>query len=256
MKLAPESPALAAYLNRYYKAMPGFSSRFSAKIMTGLLRWQAANGVAGNVGEVGVFLGRSMIALALAAADGDRILAVDTYTWPEDAEQRFRASAERFGVDARTLNIIAGDSRTMTSQQLLDAGGGRPSRLFHIDGDHAADSLRKDLALCAGAMADAGILSIDDMLHPMYPQLTRVVDDFTGVDSEWRVFCIIDREDFVGAAKYLLCRRKYMEMYIGAATALFPEFVFKISADFQSAPALVLTMDAPLVDYYDRLNSA
>ena len=51
------------------------------------------------------------------------------------------------------------------------------------------------------------------MLHPGYPILALTVHAFLDANPDWRVLAIIDREDIVGAAKYLLCRRPAIDRY-------------------------------------------
>ncbi len=95
-------------------------------------------------------------------------------------------------------------------------------------------------------MAPDGIVALDDMLHPGYPTLALTVHAFLDAHPEWRVAAVVDREDIVGAAKYLLCRRPAIEGYAAWLRAAFGPFVWPMGADFGAYRALVLTPDPRL----------
>jgi Methyltransferase domain len=244
-------PARAArYLDRGYLAVRGMSSLFAARIIVGLLARQTAAGVAGHVAEIGVFEGRLLIAMALALADGERALAVDPFTWPDSGVRgRFEANCMAHGVPAGRLAVLQGDSRSVTPHQLVDAAGGGVLRFLHIDGEHTVGHLASDLRLAAAAAAAPGaILALDDMLHPGYPTLALAVHAFLDAEPGWRVLAIIDREDIVGAAKYLLCRAPAVGGYEAWLRAAFAAHVWPMGADFGAYRALVLTPEPKLAD--------
>jgi hypothetical protein len=57
---------------------------------------------------------------------------------------------------------------------------------------------------------------------------------------------IIDREDIVGAAKYLICRRPMIDRYSAWLRASFPSYVWPMPAEFGEYQALVLTPEPKL----------
>ena len=239
----------AGYLDEGYLAVRGMSSLFAARIIVGLLLRQTASSVVGHVAEIGVFEGRLLIALALSLADGERALAIDPFAWPDPGvRRRFEANCAVHGVPAGRLVVHQGDSRTMAPQQLIAAAGGGAVRFLHIDGEHTAGHLASDLRLAAAVAAPDGIVAVDDMLHPGYPTLALAVHAFLGADPDWRVLAIIDREDIVGAAKYLLCRRPAVAGYAAWLRAAFAAHVWPMAADFVTYRALVLTPDPKLAE--------
>ena len=191
------------------------SSLFAARIIVGLLRRQTTAGIAGHIAEIGVFEGRLLIAMALSLAEGERVLAIDPFTWPDlGLRGRFEANCAAHGVPAGRLAVLQRDSRSVTPRRLLDAAAGGTVRFFHIDGEHMAGHLASDLRLAAAAAAaPEAIIALDDMLRPGYPTLALTVHAFLDAEPGWRVLAIIDREDIVGAAKYLLCRRPAVAGY-------------------------------------------
>jgi hypothetical protein len=61
-----------------------------------------------------------------------------------------------------------------------------------------------------------------------------------------QVFCVIDREDIVAAAKFMICRRDAAGFYTEALERAFQPFVWPLGADFRSYHALVLTPEPKL----------
>ena len=47
------------------------------------------------------------------------------------------------------------------------------------------------------------MIVLDDMLHPGYPLLVVAVYEWMERHPDWRVLCVIDREDIVAAAKFM-----------------------------------------------------
>jgi predicted O-methyltransferase YrrM len=240
----------AEYLERHYESMPGFSSRFSAEVAVRLLKYQQAHDIAGAVGEIGVLMGRSFIALALASAPGDACLAIDDFTWPEDVFDKFMVNCGAMGVDMARLVTIKANTTTLAAGDILARLGGVKLRFLHVDGGHTAEVLRHDLAMALQVMEPGGIVCLDDMLHAQYPELAIAVRDQLAAEPDFVVFCIVDRADLIAAAKYLVCRRAYAGRYQDLLRDAFAEDVFPAPAEFAAFPALILSKDARLVPHY------
>ena len=88
------------------------------------------------------------------------------------------------------------------SADAIRKAAGGPIRFWHLDGDHARDQLLLDLDLAAATLHPQGIICLDDMLHPGYPLLVVAVHEWLERHPDWRVLCVIDREDIVAAAKF------------------------------------------------------
>ena len=51
------------------------------------------------------------------------------------------------------------------------------------------------------------------MLHPGYPLLVVAVYEWLERHPDWRVLCVIDREDIVAAAKFVLCHKDVVPLF-------------------------------------------
>jgi Methyltransferase domain len=238
--IASGHPAVDRYLAEGYTEVPGMSSRFSAAICGHLLRRQSGLGIGGDVAEIGTFEGRFFIALALGLAEGEHAYGLDTFDWPDAGVlQRFRANCGRHGLASDRFSAVQRDSRDVADLRPLL--GAAPVRFFHIDGDHGFDSLVHDLKLAHEVLHAAGIVCIDDMLHPEFPFLAVAVHDFLKARPEMRLFCVIDREDIVAAAKFLICRVDAVRLYEADLMASFRNVQYIMGGDALGHHCVVLT---------------
>ncbi len=234
--------AVDRYIAEGYDRVRGMSSRFAASICSHLLHRQAELGIRGHFAEIGTFEGRFFIAMALALEPGERAVGIDLFDWPNDGVHGlFLGHCARNGVGPERFTALKRDSRLMHPDEIRAVLGEGAVRFFHIDGEHADESLAKDLALALPLMHPQGIIALDDMLHPAYPRLVETVHRWLAAHPEFCVMCIIDREDIVAAAKYLICRRDAVPLYEDHLMARFEKQLFVLGGDFLDHIAVVLT---------------
>jgi hypothetical protein len=249
MNIQSGIPAADRYIADGYLKVRGMSSRFAAAIACATLRIQSENGISGHFAEIGTFEGRFFIALAHALQPGERGIGIDHFEWPDAGViDRFRASLKAYGPKDDRVIVHKADSRRMTPDGLLALAAGKRVRFFHVDGEHTPEHLTNDLKLAYATLHPKGVLCLDDMLHPGYPTLPLTVDKFLHANPELRVFCVIDREDIVAAAKYMICRAEQADFYTHALMEAFPQFVWPLGADFLAYKALVLALEPRLAE--------
>lgn len=242
MILPTGNARLDAYLARGYAEVRGMSSGFAASIAGHLIRRQAEMGISGHLAEIGTFEGRFFIAMALGLQPGEHAIGVDVFTWPsEKVLDHLHGHCRRFGLDPGAYTAIKGNTRDMTGADLLAPAGGGTIRFFHIDGEHDDTNVTQDLDLAAPLMHRHGLICLDDMLHPGYPELTDSVHRWLRTHPEWRVLAIVDREDIVAAAKYVLCRIGSVDKYEKDLLGHFAKQVFPMGADVVGHFTMVLT---------------
>jgi predicted O-methyltransferase YrrM len=240
-------PAVDRYLDAGYATVPGMSSQFAAAICCGLMRIQSEMGVSGPVAEVGPFEGRFFIAVAHALAAGETAVGIDLFDWPNpEVKDRFEANCRKHGVEDERRIVWKADSRTMQPEELLAKLGGNRPRFIHIDGEHSRAALTKDLELATAVLAPAGVLVLDDMLHPGYPTLMVAVHEYLLRHPEMCVLCVIDRETIVAATKFVLCRTDWFKRYEEKLLEAYKANVWPLGADFEPHWCLVLSLDTRL----------
>jgi hypothetical protein len=208
------NPAVDRYIAEGYETVRGMSSAFAATICGHVIRRQTELGISGHIAEIGTFEGRFFIAMALGLAPGEKALGIDTFNWPNDGLlDLFHAHCARLGVPRERYTAIKANARDLTADDIRTALGGGQVRFWHLDGDHAREQLAADLDLAEATLHPRGIICLDDMLHPGYPLLVVAVHAWLERHPDWRVLAVIDREDIVAAAKFMLCHKDAVPLF-------------------------------------------
>jgi methyltransferase family protein len=210
--------AVDRYIAQGYDSVRGMSSAFAATICGHVIRRQSELGITGHIAEIGTFEGRFFIAMALGLAPGERALGIDTFDWPNHGLwDLFHAHCARHGLARERYTAIKANVRSLTAQNIVKALGGPALggkvRFWHLDGEHSREALLADLALAEATLHPQGVICLDDMLHPGYPLLVVAVHEWLERHPDWRVLAVIDREDIVAAAKFLLCHKDVVPLF-------------------------------------------
>jgi hypothetical protein len=241
LDIASGHAAIDRYLGQNYEQVRGMSSRFAAAICGYLIQRQSALAISGALVEVGTFEGRFFIAMGLGLAPGEIALGIDRFDWPNaGVEGRFLANCARHGLARERFVSWKADSRDITPAALGDRLG-QSIRFVHIDSHHSRECLTNDLELVHPLLHKAGVVCLDDMLHPSYPLVVTAVYDYLARHPDMRLLCVIDREDIVAAPKFLLCADSWFARYQDELLAAFKRVHFILNADMESYFALVLT---------------
>jgi methyltransferase family protein len=242
-------PAVDRYLDTGYETVAGMSSRFAAAVCAGLMRIQGEMGVTGSVAEFGTFEGRFFIALCHALAPGEIALGIDRFDWPNpQVQDRFEANCVRHGAPSDRRTTWKADTHTMRPEELLAKLGGVAPRFMHIDSEHSRVGLTRELELATAILAPAGVMVLDDMLHPGYPLLVVAVHEYLERHPDMRVLCIIDRETVVAATKFVLCRTEWQKRYEERLLEAYKNNVWPMGADFNPHWCPVLSLDTRLAE--------
>jgi hypothetical protein len=134
--------------------------------------------VAGRpVAEIGVHHGKYAIMLGLLA--GGRVVGFDLF---EDRQgenvdgsgggdrESFLANAHRHGIAPANIRAVAANSMELDGPTVLRHCGAPPV-FFSVDGGHTADLTENDLRVADGAVADDGIVALDDVFHEGWPSV-------------------------------------------------------------------------------------
>lgn len=242
-------PVIDRYLAERFSRVRGMSSRFSAAICGHLIARQSALGISGDIVEIGTFEGRFFIAMALGLSPGEIAIGIDLFDWPNPSVlDRMLAHCAEAGLAPDRFVAWKRHSREIAPQDLRGKLATGSARFFHVDGEHDYDSLSDDLELAHAVLHPSGIIAVDDMLHPGYPALIVAVLDYLGRHPEMCVMAIIDREDIVAAAKFLICQREAADLYEQDLMQTFARFHYIVGADVMGHFTLVLTPQPRNID--------
>lgn len=177
-------PTLPAPVARYaasgQSSVDGWLSRLDAEVIGLVAAAQAARGIRGSVGEIGVHHGRLFILVALGLQAGERAFAVDIFEDQrhnvdrsgEGDEARFRANMQRYGVAIDRVDIVRGSSLDVRWPDIARHVG-QKARLFSIDGGHTARITANDLAIADAGLADDGVTVLDDYFNAEFPEVSQ-----------------------------------------------------------------------------------
>jgi hypothetical protein len=168
---ALESRFLQRYVERM-ESLPGWFLPDAALMFMAYNQLIADRGLAGNTLEIGVYHGKSAIAVASLRGESGTFTAIDVF---DDLQSRdgslrdvgmkgaFLANMAAYFPTLEWARIIAAPSSTVCA----DALG--PHTFCHIDGLHSAEGTYADLRLCADVVVSGGLVALDDYFNQQFP---------------------------------------------------------------------------------------
>jgi len=168
---------LTRYIRKGRNSVKGWLSRLDAEAMATLLQAQSDRNQTGSCAEIGVLQGKSFILLALANPNQEN-LAIDIFDRQEfnldragvGRLEKFQSNLDRFGIRHSSVEIDARPSFDVTPKDILNRVG--PVRMFHIDGGHHLRAVANDLKLAEATIAPFGIVVVDDVFRPEWPEVS------------------------------------------------------------------------------------
>ncbi|MEA2399518.1 MAG: hypothetical protein QOK25_3074 [Thermoleophilaceae bacterium] len=135
--------------------------------------WERARAVppGGRIVEIGSYRGRSAIVLALGAADGTAVVAIDPHAGGDRGPREIHGTSEQGEADHRafTANLeragVAGAVRHVRRESrdaLGDAEADGPVDLLYVDGAHRFGPARDDIAGWGRRVRPGGTLLVHD----------------------------------------------------------------------------------------------
>lgn len=208
----------AAYSRSGKNSVNGWLARTDSEMIACLLQEQTRGGCRGAVAEIGVHHGKSFILMALCNLP-DPCYAIDVFGNQrlnidgsgKGDKQIFLSHLARFGIAAESIVIDERLSGAVSPDDIVSRVG--RTRFFHIDGGHHLDAIRHDLQLAEAALTDDGIIAIDDVFRPEWPEVSvGTFAHLAHAQCELTIFAI-------GFNKTYLCRKQNAAGYRKALLA-------------------------------------
>jgi len=136
--------------------------------------------VHGNLFEIGVHHGKTAIFLAHLASPHESLGVCDVFDRQElNVDHSGGGSLARFEKNMRThacavnLRVFAKPSSELTAEDTTTT-----CRFFHIDGGHRQEDVYTDLETADRALLGAGMVAVDDVFNPNWPEVSEGVYRF------------------------------------------------------------------------------
>ncbi len=157
-------------------------------------------GVAGNICELGVFQGKSLILLGMIKHDTENLIGIDMFD--QAAQNTVTENLQKYNL---TAELLQADTAQCTREWAEDFFAG-PVRFLHIDAGHGFFDVYRDLLLFSHVVADAGVIVLDDYNDREFPGVEAAVYEFCHHDGRYMPFLI-------GFNKIFLCAPSVMNLY-------------------------------------------
>lgn len=175
------------YLTAGYSQVDGWLVPTTAYIMAILAEEQTRLGIRGDLAEIGVHHGKSLLVLANSIASGEKIFAIDVFEdQHKNIDQSGRGDRE---ILIKNVNAHArGAPLEIVQESSLDLPAiGWPRehaesiRFFSIDGSHTREATLNDLKIAEQTTKDGAIVAVDDVLSSHWlGVISGLFDYFSG----------------------------------------------------------------------------
>jgi hypothetical protein len=232
---------VARYIRHGKFFVEGWLRTEAALTITALSERQRALGVRGGIAEIGVHHGKLFVLLYLLGCASEKAVAIDLF---EDQHlnvdvsgsgdlAKFRRHLSRHADDAR-LVLHQGNSMDLAGADLVRLAEG-PLRFISVDGGHTAEITAHDLAVADAALAEGGIIVLDDAFNEQWPGVADGVQRYFVRGPNLVPFAI-------GANKTYFCRPSHRDTYRAAAAAVASDTTMP---EFLGEPVAVLQFTRP-----------
>ena len=165
---------------------------------------QERSQIIGDLCEVGVFKGKSLVLLSLLKRDTERLLGFDIFD--EDHLEATQQSLSAFNAE-KNVELYKGLTSDI-SLDMLDERIKNPLRFLHIDAGHEYHEVLEQLAIFTPYLADYAIIAMDDYQDREFPGIEAAVLDFAEQDRPRRFVPFL-----AGGNKMFLCNASSSSMF-------------------------------------------
>ena len=166
--------------------------------------WQKELLVSGNILELGIWEGKSLVFLASLAVKGETLLGIDWFSGPggETRLSSLRANIKR--AQLSNVRILKGDTRALVNTA-LSAQLRRSFRLVHIDAGHEHNDVLQDLEASSRLLGDPrSVIVLDDVPVRYFPGCwSGMAQWILSHGNEFRPFLF-------SSSKAYLCRKEFI----------------------------------------------
>lgn len=165
---------------------------------------QEGLGIRGDICEMGVYHGKSLVLISNMLAENEIAHAYDIF--PGNTREKTEEALLKFGRPEKT-RLYSGDT-SMISKNMLDDQIGKGVRILHIDAGHEYHEVYHQLITFSPYVARGGIIIMDDYQDREFPGIEAAVLDFSEIDRPRRFVPF-----YASANKMFLCEPHFSYNY-------------------------------------------
>ena len=150
----------------------------------------------GDLAEVGVYQGKSLVLMSLLKKKEEKLFGFDLFD--ADHEEQTHKNLENYG-NSSGVSLVKGYTSEI-AQDALEAMLPTALRFLHIDAGHEYHEVLEQLHLFSPYLADRGIIAMDDYQDREFPGIEAAVLDFSELDRPRRFVPFL-----AGGNKLFLC---------------------------------------------------
>jgi len=159
--------------------------------------YQKENSINGNIAEIGIYQGRSLIPLANFRSGDELVIAMDNGKWVKDRIYE-KHLYDAYGSTDKIKLFFESSKDTL---RYLNYS---PYRLFYIDGDHSTEMTLNDLKIARQVSNDDGIMFLDDYKNNNFgPGIRKAVEIFLSEFNEYDMAFTVGETLFI-AKKHMI----------------------------------------------------
>ena len=176
---------LIKYMRNIRKVNGWFNPEFVYYTLIPINTAQNILGVEGNILELGVFKGRSLLPFLCIKNPDEVVIGVDNFRAKEKVccgnkpkpirPQMWRNLNKWYGRVSEHMWLWEKATREIPQEDLLRRA---PFRMIHIDADHAGKEITHDLELVVPHLHKLGALFVDDYGNKEWPDVKEATDKF------------------------------------------------------------------------------
>lgn len=166
---------------------------------------QKKNDVQGDLCEIGVYHGKSLLLLANFRRPDEVIYGFDDF---RDEKDRIVCELlESYAYSTDRVELITGVTQQRETEELKSTIIA-PLRLLHIDGGHSYSDCMHDLMTFGSFLGDGAVVAVDDYFDREYPGVSSALTEFCRLPEGSTL-----RPFLIGHNKLFMCQKPMVSVY-------------------------------------------
>lgn len=208
---------LDTYLAEHSSVSGWFMVKHNVRLLRCLNEFHLSSGVKGNLGEIGLYQGKSFIPLVLISSDGEKVLGIDTFH-KCGVKEALHSNCKKFcGKKVDRIVIRTGSSLSFSHEDYIRLSSGK-FRAWSIDGCHELRVAIGDIRKATLSLVDRGFIFIDDFMSIEHIEVNEAVTTLCN-NGEIHPFAIAGHRIYVAKCEesademfnYVICKCEYTD---------------------------------------------